>query len=106
MPQLAAVARIDGPDVVGRGDVEHAVHLKNGALDARRAADLLRALTADDDRRTAATATAPTEAPSAGAGTGGEPAHPAEREVLDGGLVDLRERAVAAAGHITGVGRP
>ena len=36
VPQFAAVARIERPHVVGRRDVEHAVHLQDRALDARR----------------------------------------------------------------------
>ena len=34
MPELAAVAGIERPDMVGSGHVEHTVDLKHGAFDA------------------------------------------------------------------------
>ena len=39
VPDLAAVVRVERPDVVGRRHVEDAVHRQHGALDLRRAAD-------------------------------------------------------------------
>ena len=46
LPELAAVARVHRPDVVGRGDVEDAVHLEDRALDGgvRRRREIARAL--------------------------------------------------------------
>ena len=114
-PQLAAVARVDRPDVVGRGHIENAVHLQDGALDLRGAAgrELTSAFAADNDRRrdaAASTATSAKTASTATAGgrriTGGQPGRPRQREILDGGLIHLLQRAVPSAGVVARIGGP
>ena len=113
-PQLASVARVERPDVVGRGDVEDTVDLQDCALHLGvvSAGELPGAFTADDDRRRGRAAEAATSAKSATAAdrrrgiAGGQAGGPGEREVLDGRLVDLLERAVASAGVVARVGRP
>ena len=77
-PQLASVAGVHRPDVVGRGHIEDAVHLQDGALDlgVAPARELSGAFAADDDRRrgAAAEAAAPAEATAAPRGRRGSPA--------------------------------
>src|SRR5262249_40899283 len=105
--------------------VEHAVDHEDRPAHVRRPArvDLTRAFAADDDRvvaataaASAATATATATAPagsaagaaaSARTGAGGEAARePRRAEGLDGGLIDLRQRAVPPSGVIARVGGP
>ena len=92
VPELAAVARVERPDVIGRGGIEDAVHHEDGALfgDAARRV-FFESFTADDRAR---------------AGCRVEPADPSEREVLDRVPIDLLERAVSPAGVVAGVRRP
>ena len=55
VPELAAVARVHRPGVVGRGEVENAVDRENGRADVRTAAAArIRCAFAADDRRGAA----------------------------------------------------
>ena len=113
-PQLASVARVEGPDVVGRCDVEDTVDLQDRALHlgGGSGGELSGALTADDDGSRGRAAEAATSAKSATAAggrrgiAGGQAGGPGEREVLDGRLVDLFERAVASAGVVARVGWP
>ena len=113
VPDLVAVLRVDRPRVIGRRDVQHAVHGENRPLHAQRVGDddVARALAADRERRrrgaaspcACASAAAP---PAAGARRARQPAHPRERQVLHVRLVDLRQRAVALAGVVAGVRGP
>src|SRR5262249_24135594 len=92
VPQLASIARVESPDMVGGRRVEHTVHHKDGALFRNAAGKVLfQTFTADD---------------SVGAGCGIEPCNPTEGEVLDGVPVHLLQRAVALAGVVAGVRRP
>ena len=50
VPDLPAVERVERPHVVGRGDIQDAVHLQDGAFDGA-AGELARADAADDRRR-------------------------------------------------------
>ena len=106
VPQLVAVVRIERPGVVRRRHVEHAVHRQDRALDRHRAADddVARAFAAD--RRDRARRPDWRRQSSARAGTGRHLADPRQRQALHVRLVDLRERAVAPAGVVAGVGRP
>ena len=113
LPEHRAVARVDRPEVVGRGRIEHAVHHQDRSANGRGTAgvELAGPLAADDDRRTAATAAA--AAPSTARRIGrwvrslrSSLADPGQPEILDGALVDLRERAVAPAGEVARVARP
>ena len=108
VPQLASIARVHGPRVVGRREIEDAVHLQNRRADARAAAADLAGSFAADDHRRSSPANAAESAASAThvAGTGRHLADPCQREMLHRRLVDLRERAVSLAGIIAGVGRP
>ncbi len=102
VPELAAVARVERPRVVGRGHVERAVDHQRRALDVGRdGGQAFGTRTAHDDGRAAAEARAPRCA-----GPGRETRGPGEREVLDRRAIDLRERAEALAGVVAGVGRP
>ena len=84
--------------------------MQDRALDvgAAAGAELAGAFAADDDVAAAAAATAaPPKPPTRRAG--GPPltrCSPRQREVLDGRLVDLRQRAEAPAGVVAGIGRP
>ena len=118
LPEDRPVARVHRPDVVGRRGVEHAVHHQNRSADGRGPAgvELARSESADDDRvgGSAAPASSATTARSRRRrGSSGwahavreSPRDPRERELLDGRLVDVLQRAVATARQITGVGRP
>ena len=77
VPELAAGAGIDRPDVIGQGEIEHSVNHHGRALDRHAAAE---------------------------ARCG--PVDPAEAEVLHVGVGDLLQRAEAAAGIIAVVGWP
>ena len=96
MPQLVAVMRIERPHVVGRRDVQDVVDRENRALDRGRTAtgDRAAPFAADDGGGGAAT------------GSAGDLRGERQRQLLHVRLVDLRERAVAAAGVIAGVARP
>ncbi len=71
-PQLASVARVERPDVVGRGDVENTVDLQDRALHlcVVSAGELSGAFTADDDRGRGRAAEAATSAKSSTAAAG------------------------------------
>ncbi len=81
-------------------------------LGVAAAGELAGAFAADDDGAGgAAEAAAPAKSAAAAAGRrrgspAGQARDPREREVLDGRLVDLLERAVAPAGVVARVGRP
>ena len=64
VPENGAVARVDGPDVVGRGHVDDAIHHQDAAAQARGAAGVQIALaeSADDDGSRGFAAAASTEA--------------------------------------------
>ena len=120
LPEDRAVARIDRPDVVGRRRVQHAVDHEDRPANLRRTAgvELAGAFAGDRQRNVCTTATGPPRpptppppAPPAPRPVGPEPwTNPreihAEAQVLDGRLVDLRERAVASPGVVAGVGQP
>src|SRR5262245_58795930 len=85
MPDLAAGAAVDRPRVVGRRHIQHTIHLEDRPLHLSGAipGDVPdTALHYGDARRTGAI---------------GEPPCPRQREALDVGLIDLRQRAVAPA---------
>ena len=73
-------------------------------MTAGRQRELAGAFAADDQRRSATAAGH--RPPAAQRSRSGQPGSPGEREVLDGLLVDLRQRAVALAGVVAVVGRP
>ena len=98
VPELAAVARVDRPGVVGRRDVQRAIHHQRRALDVRRR----RA----ESRRCLRRRSARCRRHRPAARPGGDAGHPREREVLHRGLVDLLQRAVSPASVVAGVGRP
>ena len=110
VPELAAVARVDRPGVVRRGDVERAVHRQHRRLDRDRGADreVAGAFAADDesaaaDRRRRGRRRSRRRR---GSPTRRSVATPGQRQVLDGLRVDLRQRAVALAGVVAVVSRP
>ncbi len=86
VPQLAAGARVGRPDVVGRGEVEDAVHHQRRRFDG--------------DRGSAAAAS------SRSAAARGEARGPGERQRVDVRGIDLGERAEAPAGVIAVVSGP
>ncbi len=94
VPQLAAVARIHGPGVIGRGEIENAVDFQDRGANIGVAAGLGRAFAANDGRGSAA---ARVHRPAAI-----EPCRdardPRQRQVLDVRLIELRQRAVALPG--------
>ena len=96
LPEDMAVVRVERPDIVWCGDVQHVVHHQDRSLDVRRAAgvELAGALAADD------------HVGPASAASRRQPRHPRQREVLDGRVVDLFQRAEAAAGVVAGIHRP
>ncbi len=93
VPDFAAIERVEGPHVVGRGDVQNAVHLQDGAFDGA-AGEFPRADAADDRRRNAA--------PRSRQHT----RHPRKREVLHARRVDVLQVAVPPAGVVAGECRP
>jgi len=96
VPQLVTVVGVERPHVVGRGDVQHVVHHQHGALHHRAAdRDVARAFAAHDRFRGGTRA-----------GSAGDLRDPRERQIFHVRLIDLRERAVAAAGVVAGVRRP
>src|SRR5262249_12148147 len=96
VPQLVAIVGVERPRVVGRCHVEDAVHAEDGTFDLRGPGDGDAAIDlAGNDTLWIARATRSVRARPVG-----QAAHPGEREVLDVRLVDLRQRAVAAAGVI------
>ena len=96
VPDLAAGARVDGPHVIGRREIQHAVDHQRRRLDRRRTESAGRrrrrvgAFAADVRERLRRV----------------QPVDPGELQVLDVVGVDLRERAVAAARVVAVVGRP
>src|SRR5205823_11170679 len=95
------------PRMIGRRDVQDALHRENRSLPAQRVChdDVARAFAADDRRRRRCRSSA-TATSSARAGRARQLADPREREVLHVRLIDLRERAVAAARVVAGVRGP
>src|SRR5262249_53771910 len=124
LPEDRSVARVHGPEIVGRRGVEHAVDHEDGSADLRGPApvEIAAAFASRGERHvaaaTAASATATAwaaarTAAGAAARASGRPRalheaarEPREAEILHGRLVDLRERAVASAGVIARVRRP
>src|SRR6185436_3561392 len=66
-PQLAPIARVEGPDIIWSRHVENVIDVEDRALDAARArgAELSRALAADDHVAATAAAAAATAAAKA-----------------------------------------
>src|SRR5207245_1126801 len=97
VPELAAVAGVDRPGIVGHGEVEGAVDLEHGGFDGAAAGrEIAGAFAAGDDGRPTSAESAAAAATPTAAGvtrTGSHARRPSEREVLDVGLIDLVERA-------------
>src|SRR6266480_56170 len=107
VPENVPVQRVHCPRIVGRRDVEDAVHLQNRSRQTRRAAGrsgnvhrICRHTPGDRWRRRWRE-----ESPFA-TGSSREAADPREGEVPNVGRVDLRERAVPTLRIVARVGRP
>src|SRR6202034_3659089 len=87
-----AVARVDGPRVVGGGEIEDAVDHERGSFDG------------DGSGGRSTTSRAPTAGRRCFASC--KARHPEGREILDIGRVDLFERTEAAGGVIAVVSGP
>src|SRR5262249_46455918 len=120
LPEDRSVARVHGPEIVGRRGVEHAVDHEDGSADLRGPApvEIAAAFATPGGGHVAAATAASATATRAAAGTAagaaarasGRPRalhetarEPREAEILHGRLVDLRERTVASAGVIARV---
>ena len=93
VPDLTSRARIDGPHMIGRRQIQHSVDEQRRRLDGRRrpaAGSRFRPFAADDR---AVRARVQSE-------------HPRERQGLHVRGVDLLQRAVAAAGEVAVIRRP
>ena len=102
VPELASVARIEGPGVVRRRHIDGAVDHERRALDGavRRDGEVAFPFAAGDDASSAPSTETRTARPV------DQPRRPGEREALHGRLIDLFERAVAASGVVARIGRP
>src|ERR1700733_5787480 len=95
-----SIARIQCPDIVGRGHIEDIVHPKDGALDGRAVRIQLSGSFAPNDRsNSGATATA-------GNWRRIHSGEPGQRKILDGRSSGLRQRAIAPARVVAGGGWP
>ena len=116
LPEQSAVACVHRPHVVGRGDVQDAVDLQDGALDAgaEAAPTELAGAFPSDVRRGRGTAAAPTEPAAAKSSAAGarirrpriHARDPGERQAPDVARVDFLERAVSPPRVVAGVRRP
>ena len=112
LPEDPSIACVNRPGVVGARGVQHAVDREHAADDARGApaavVQLTRPFAADDRRHRGPAATETAEAAAAAnrRHAGLDARAPCQRQVLDVGAIELRERAVPLARVITGVGGP
>ncbi len=91
MPEFVAVARINGPGVVGRGEIEDAVDFEDGGADVDAVAEragFARAFAADNDGGRGGAEAA---ASAAAAGSGSQFGDPGQSQILDVRLIDLSE---------------
>src|SRR2546421_6571824 len=109
VPENMPVQRVHRPRIVGRRDVEDAVHLQNRSRQTRRSARRSRhghrllGYTAGDGGRPGRWAE---PAAFAGVRSGRQAPHPGEGQVPNVGLVDLSEGAVPALRIVARIGRP
>ena len=111
MPKDRAVASIHGPGVVRRRDVEHAVHLEDGAGDARGAAAGARyrhrGLGDPAHNGRCASCCARTSPDfSTTRSSGQRYALPGQRQILDVGAIDLFQDAIPPLRVIARIGGP
>src|SRR5262249_30885477 len=101
MPENGAVARVDGPGVIGCGHVDHAIDHQDAATKpGGTARGQVAAAEPAGDYAHAGLARA------VRAATGVETADPSQTQVLDGGLVNRFQRTVPLARVIAGVRGP
>src|SRR5262249_12715172 len=94
VPHLASGARVDGPDVIGRREIQHAVQHQRRRLDGEAA------------RWSARRAVGAFAADDGVGGRGVEAVDPPQRQVLHVARGDLLQRAEAAPGVVAVIGRP
>src|SRR6185437_10050720 len=90
VPDFVAIAGIHGPSVVGSGGVNDAVDLQRGTFNIRQRVGFQRPDAAYDEIRTRPAALRPTQ----------QFAAPSQGQILDRGLIELGQAAVAPAGIV------
>ena len=96
VPDFVAVARIHGPGVVGRRDVNDAADLQRGTFNICERVGFQRPDAVDDEVRTGPAPLRP----------GHQLAAPRQGQILDRGLIELRQAAVAPAGIVAAIRGP
>ena len=112
LPADTAVVRVECPDIVWCGHVQHFVHHQDGSLDVRRTAGCeFAGADAADDHRRACRSRRPASRAAACRGwtcaaARSETRDPRQREVLDGAAIDLLQGAETTPRVVAGIDRP